>query len=125
MAVIDQHDNFSNVSWHSDSHDTNDMTGSSSSAPVFDDSEPVGTHHPEMEEDPTRIDPGLSGDILDCTVTEPRKESDGTKDAFVSYLVMTNVSRIMLGSTGLGTQGRTVIQSSPQPPSLEYDPSFY
>ncbi|KAF3003383.1 intercellular trafficking and secretion [Neopestalotiopsis sp. 37M] len=92
MAVIDQHDNFSNVSWHSDRHDTADMTASSSSNPVFDDSEPIGAHHPEMEEDPERIDPGLSGDILNCTVTEPRKESDGTKDAFVSYLVTTNSS---------------------------------
>lgn len=92
MAVIDQHDNFSNVSWHSDRHDTADLTASSSSNPVFDDSEPIGAHHPEMEEDPERIDPGLSGDILNCTVTEPRKESDGTKDAFVSYLVTTNVS---------------------------------
>jgi sorting nexin-4 len=94
MAVIDQLENFSNVSWHSDGNDPTNLAGSSSSAPVFDDSEPVGTHHPEMEEDPTRIDPGLSGDILDCTVTEPRKESDGTKDAFVSYLVTTNVGSL-------------------------------
>lgn len=93
MAVIDQHDNFSNVSWHSDNNDQPGLIGSSSSVPVFDDSEPVGTSHPEMDEDPTRIDPGLAGDILDCIVTEPRKESDGTKDAFVSYLVTTNVSR--------------------------------
>jgi sorting nexin-4 len=92
MAVIEQHDEFSNVSWHSDQlNPAAALSGAASGAPVFDDSEPVGAHHPEMEEDPTRLDPGLSGDILECTVTEPLKESDGTKDAFVSYLITTNV----------------------------------
>lgn len=90
MAVIDQHDEFSNVSWHSDHHNP-PAAAMGGGAPVFDDSEPVDAHHPEMEEDPTRLDPGLSGDVLECTVSEPRKESDGTKDAFVSYLVTTNV----------------------------------
>lgn len=104
MAVIDQHDNFSNVSWHSERDDSSDPVGSNSSVPVFDDSEPVGTHHPEMDEDPTNIDPGLSGDILDCTVTEPRKESDGTKDAFVSYLVNTNVSHRLTWLKSLSSQ---------------------
>ncbi|KAH6657859.1 hypothetical protein BKA67DRAFT_201007 [Truncatella angustata] len=93
MAVIDQHDNFSNVSWHSQGNDPAAVavgSGSSAAIPVFDDSVPVGESRPEMDEDPTRIDPGLSGDVLHCTVTEPRKESDGTKDAFVSYLVTTH-----------------------------------
>ncbi|KAI0126530.1 putative vacuolar targeting protein Atg24 [Xylariales sp. AK1849] len=90
MAVMDQQDNFSNITWHSEHREPPELVGSSSSAPVFDDTDPINAQHPEMDEDPTRLDPGLSGDILDCIVSEPRKESDGTKDAFVSYLVTTN-----------------------------------
>ncbi|KAH8682410.1 hypothetical protein BX600DRAFT_506009 [Xylariales sp. PMI_506] len=89
MAVIDQQDNFSNISWHSD-HNQAGHAGSRDPAPIFDDSEPLHPPHPEMDENPTALDPGLTGDILDCIVSEPRKESDGTKDAFVSYLVKTN-----------------------------------
>lgn len=31
---------------------------------------------------------------LDCTVSSPQKENDGTKDAYVSYLVTTHVSSL-------------------------------
>lgn len=41
-----------------------------------------------MEEDPHEFNEGN----LECTVSRPQKENDGTKDAFVSYLVTTNVS---------------------------------
>lgn len=34
---------------------------------------------------------GLDGGSLECTVTQPIKENDGTKDAYVSYLVTTKV----------------------------------
>ena len=34
---------------------------------------------------------GIGGGRLDCIVDKPMKESDGTKDAYVSYLVSTNV----------------------------------
>ena len=34
---------------------------------------------------------GIGEGRLDCTVDKPMKESDGTKDAYVSYLVTTNV----------------------------------
>lgn len=34
---------------------------------------------------------GVGEGVLECTVTQPIKENDGTKDAFVSYLVTTNV----------------------------------
>jgi sorting nexin-4 len=34
---------------------------------------------------------GLEGGTLECTVTQPMKENDGTKDAYVSYLVTTTV----------------------------------
>lgn len=34
---------------------------------------------------------GLEGGSLECTVGQPIKENDGTKDAYVSYLVTTKV----------------------------------
>ena len=34
---------------------------------------------------------GVEGGILECTVSSPNKENDGSKDAYVSYLVTTNV----------------------------------
>ncbi len=92
MAVID-HDDFSNVSWHSDHNDM--MAGfaaSTSSIPVPE-AEPPSIEEQRHGEELVQEDPGLSGDILECTVSEPRKESDGTKDAFVSYLITTNVSK--------------------------------
>lgn len=36
---------------------------------------------------------GVGDGRLDCTVDTPQKENDGTKDAFVSYLVTTHVSQ--------------------------------
>jgi sorting nexin-4 len=39
--------------------------------------------------------------ILLCTVDSPLKENDGTKDAYVSYLVSTHVRRSVLRRTGL------------------------
>lgn len=41
---------------------------------------------------------GLGPDKLECTVTAPIKENDGTKDAFVSYLISTNVPNPKLES---------------------------
>ena len=34
---------------------------------------------------------GIGDGRLDCTVDTPLKENDGTKDAYISYLVTTNV----------------------------------
>jgi sorting nexin-4 len=87
MAVIDQ-DNFSNISWHSDHHD---IAGQPSMATPIE-AEPPTAEDEHHGEDLLQQDPGLSGDVLECTVAEPRKESDGTKDAFVSYLVTSTVS---------------------------------
>ena len=35
---------------------------------------------------------GIGDGMLECTVDTPLKESDGTKDAYVSYLITTSVS---------------------------------
>ena len=36
---------------------------------------------------------GIGDGVLECTVDTPMKENDGTKDAYVSYLVTTHVSQ--------------------------------
>ncbi|KAI5285394.1 intercellular trafficking and secretion [Ascosphaera acerosa] len=40
----------------------------------------------------SRIGPALDDGVLECTVDAPLKENDGTKDAYISYLVTTHVS---------------------------------
>ena len=89
MAVVEQ-DNFSNVSWQSD-------LGESGPGPSSRAVDPMDDTHNGMPGEP-----GLRGEEigahalgseqLDCTVTSPIKENDGTKDAFVSYLITTEVS---------------------------------
>lgn len=88
MAVIDE-DTFSNIPWNSGSSAAG-APGPSSSTPTIE-AEPPSVEEQRHGADLERQDPGLSGDILECIVSEPRKEQDGSKDAFVSYLITTNV----------------------------------
>lgn len=104
MAVIDQ-DNFSNISWHSEQNaesaaSTAQVHHESNSSPEYarsgpDDGRPgdnaAGMEHDELDHS--------GGEILDCTVSDPHKENDGTKDAYVSYLITTNVRAISLHNT--------------------------
>jgi sorting nexin-4 len=90
MAVLDE-DNFSNISWHSEQNP--DAAGPSTSAsrdtarsPDYSNNRSDGsrTGHEGDHGHP-------AGEILECTVSEPHKENDGTKDSYVSYLITTNV----------------------------------
>ncbi len=89
MAVIDQ-DNFSNISWHSE----NAPDAATANPPS---EEAANSEYPRRSGDDDDLAPGRSGEILECTVSEPHKENDGTKDAYVSYLITTNVSSAALG----------------------------
>ena len=94
MAKMDPND-FSNVSWHSEQnaggHQPEPSGASESNAagpstpPDFDAS------RQEARRERTS-DPGHAGEILECIVSEPHKENDGTKDAYVSYMITTHVS---------------------------------
>ncbi|KAL2157151.1 hypothetical protein VTH06DRAFT_6372 [Thermothelomyces fergusii] len=87
MAVLDQ-DNFSNISWHSDQNP--DAAGPSTSAPH--DRSHDRSHEARMG-DGTHLGHGhLGHDILECVVSDPHKENDGTKDAYVSYLITTTTT---------------------------------
>ncbi|KAH6651194.1 hypothetical protein F5144DRAFT_598594 [Chaetomium tenue] len=87
-------DNFSNISWHSEQNA--DHVGQSTSASHNPVGSPGFSGH---QSDDTRTDDGRdadyghsAGEILDCTVAEPHKENDGTKDTYVSYLITTNTT---------------------------------
>lgn len=101
MAVIDQ-DNFSNISWHSEQNggtaaSTAQADHHAPNSPEYARSGPddgrTGDNAAGMEHD--ELDHS-GGEILDCTVSDPHKENDGTKDAYVSYLITTNVRAISL-----------------------------
>lgn len=54
-----------------------------------------GPGEPQAGEQADGVDlAGIGDGTLDCTVDTPLKENDGTKDAYVSYLITTNVGRL-------------------------------
>jgi hypothetical protein len=63
--------------------------GSSSSAPNYDDSEwqQAGPNADAVD----LAGPGAQG-FLECSVSNPQKEGEGTQNAYISYLVTTDVS---------------------------------
>ncbi|KAK4170298.1 putative sorting nexin-4 [Cladorrhinum sp. PSN259] len=90
MAVIDQ-DNFAEISWHSE------QAGPSTADP-----REFSVQSPDLSRrshdagrsssDQPRHSSHSGGEILECTVTDPHKENDGTKDAYVSYLITTHTT---------------------------------
>jgi len=94
-------DQFSNVSWQNDPRSTTSrkITSSSLDGREVAGSDNVngmrqgvgsGAQPREGITDPLDL-AGISDGVLECTVTAPIKENDGTKDVFVSYLVTTHV----------------------------------
>lgn len=94
MPVPEQ-DTFSNISWHSEqpTHAAGPSTsapGEPANSPSYSRSGPNAARTGDDHQ--AALEPGhAGGEILECTVSEPRKENDGTKDAYVSYLITTNV----------------------------------
>ena len=94
-----ENDDFANVSWQNDpAGQGRTSTVTSPGGEGEDDGSgntngkrrgsagPLGRHADAMDL------AGVGEGVLECTVTQPIKENDGTKDAYVSYLVTTNVS---------------------------------
>lgn len=86
MTDHDQdHDNFSNVSWteHADSHVVSPTaSGGDGGLRAGQAASAAGK----------AVDDGLGYEKLECRVGSPLKENDGSKDAFISYLITTHVS---------------------------------
>ena len=99
---MDQHDDFDSVSWkHDPDSDVSRPTTASTDA-----AESSETHHDHngkrrmssAQEEPQAgpladaVDlAGIGDGVLECQVDSPLKENDGTKDAYISYLVTTHV----------------------------------
>ncbi|KAJ5477865.1 hypothetical protein N7530_003374 [Penicillium desertorum] len=98
---MDQHDDFDSVSWkHDPDSDVSRPTTASTDA-----AEPSETHRDSngkrrmssAQEEPQAgpladaVDlAGIGDGVLECRVDSPLKENDGTKDAYISYLVTTH-----------------------------------
>ena len=94
-----ENDDFSNVSWQSDRSAKNpetettspsaetepDMGGGNQNGKRSGSAGPLGHNADALDL------AGVGEGSLECTVTAPIKENDGSKDAYVSYLVTTNV----------------------------------
>lgn len=75
-------DDFSNVTWSDHVHDQ-----AARAAAVAAADSPARA----IDEAGNSSSQGIGREKLECTVGSPIKENDGTKDAFVSYLVTTHV----------------------------------
>ena len=91
---------FDSVSWRNDlesDHSRPNTAGPSDNdgrdfTPGSNGKRRTGNSAPQVGQNADRVDLGGIGDArLDCTVDRPLKENDGTKDAYVSYLVTTHV----------------------------------
>ncbi|KAF4124818.1 sorting nexin-4 [Geosmithia morbida] len=83
MAVTSDQDNFSNVSWSEHAQE-----GESAGGGHVTDDAGLGFN---AESNTAGADTHrLGSERLECTVDTPIKENDGTKDAFVSYLITTS-----------------------------------
>jgi sorting nexin-4 len=93
-----ERDDFANISWQ------NNPAGQGAapfSTSLRDEGDGIGPGNPNGKRRESggqlgrNADPldlaGVEGGVLECTVSNPNKENDGSKDAYVSYLVTTNV----------------------------------
>ena len=100
MAVMDQ-DNFSNISWHSE-QEAGPVRPSTPSHQPDSPERPRNTRQDgarTVEGEDANLQPAHGGEILECVVSEPHKENDGTKDAYVSYMITTHVRLYLLVDT--------------------------
>jgi sorting nexin-4 len=91
MAGEEEHDNFSNISWHSERNAGAQAASGAAAPPAH---EPTTPDFESSRQEARRTrspGPGETGEIIECTVSDPLKENDGTKDSYVSYLITTNV----------------------------------
>ncbi len=74
-------DDFSNVTWSDHVHDQAARAAAAA----------ADSPARAIDEAGNSSSQGIGREKLECTVGSPIKENDGTKDAFVSYLVTTHV----------------------------------
>ena len=85
---------FDNVSWQNEPEGDNSRPNTSQSdyKPGSSAKRKAGSGSAQAGHQADNVDlAGIGGGSLDCKVDTPLKENDGTKDAYVSYLVTTHV----------------------------------
>ncbi|KAJ5295978.1 hypothetical protein PENANT_c001G10013 [Penicillium antarcticum] len=98
---MDQHDDFDNVSWkHDPESDISRPTTAGTDAEQSHEHEHdshgkrrMSSTHEESQAGPLAdaVDlAGIGDGVLECQVDSPLKENDGTKDAYISYLITTH-----------------------------------
>lgn len=91
-----EHDEFADVQWASPPHDNTDPDNRTTLAAAGDARPRNAVRVASADSTHPGPDPldfaGVGNAVLECTVSQPLKENDGSKDAYVSYLVTTNVS---------------------------------
>lgn len=91
MAGEEEHDQFSNISWHSERNAGVEPASGAAGQPAHESTTPDFESSRQEARRTRSSDPGHAGEIIECTVSEPHKENEGTKDTYVSYLITTNV----------------------------------
>lgn len=92
---------FDNVTWSTESdsqHDRSESRERNTIPDVNGNRHSNGPPEPRPRADPVDLS-GVGLGQLECQVGSPLKENDGTKDAYVSYLITTNVSLLCLTLT--------------------------
>lgn len=102
LLPMDHHDDFDNVSWRNDPESDQSRpptSGTDIEEPHRADRDINGKRRMSSTSDEPQAGPladavdlaGIGDGVLEVTVDSPLKENDGTKDAYISYLVTTHV----------------------------------
>lgn len=138
VTTMDDHADFDSVSWRNENE--NNTTRPPPKEPSHETTLPtrisngkrrLSSQHKHHEAQAgTLAEPvdlgGIGDGILECTVDSPLKESDGTKDAYVSYLITTTVGSPFLSRQSflwLTAVFRPTSNRSRNPNSLSEDDS--
>lgn len=104
LTAMEPHDDFDSVSWRNDPQ--SDVSRPTTAGTDADDSgrserDVNGKRRMSAAQEPQAgpladaVDlAGIGDGVLECTVGSPLKENDGTKDAYISYLVTTHVGAL-------------------------------
>ncbi|RKF63432.1 Sorting nexin-4 [Golovinomyces cichoracearum] len=91
---MEEHGNFAPISWRSS--EPSDQTSALNSTPslsIINSQHSNRRNSGQLGRNADLSDLAGTGDgVIECKVSQPIKENDGTKDAFVSYLVTTNTT---------------------------------
>lgn len=119
---MEEHDDFDSVSWkHGPDSDVSRPTTSGTDAeePHRYDHDTNGKRRMSSAHEEPQAGPladavdlaGIGDGVLECRVDTPLKEGDGTKDAYISYLVTTHVGASLSYHLALSSSSRCCLRT--------------